>query len=127
MRIAVTSQNFRTITGHAGRARRFLVYEAERGAEPREVERLDLPREQAFHDFHSEGPHPVDTCQVVITGGAGGGLVTRLAARGIAVAITSETEPQRAVRDFLVGTLARVAPTGHGLHTIGGGHHYNEG
>jgi len=29
MRIAVTSQNFRTITGHAGRARRFPVFVGE--------------------------------------------------------------------------------------------------
>jgi hypothetical protein len=28
MRIAITSQNFRTVTGHAGRAGRFLVFEA---------------------------------------------------------------------------------------------------
>jgi hypothetical protein len=28
MRIGVTSQNFRTITGHAGKTRRFLVYQA---------------------------------------------------------------------------------------------------
>jgi hypothetical protein len=27
MKIAVTSQNFSTITGHAGRARRFLMYD----------------------------------------------------------------------------------------------------
>jgi hypothetical protein len=33
MRIAVTSQNFRTVTGHAGRARRFIVSEAD-GREP---------------------------------------------------------------------------------------------
>ncbi|MEW8693532.1 MAG: nitrogen fixation protein, partial [Candidatus Thiodiazotropha endolucinida] len=27
MKIAVTSQNFRTITQHAGKTRRFLIYE----------------------------------------------------------------------------------------------------
>ncbi len=27
MRIGVTSQNFRTITGHAGKTRRFLIFE----------------------------------------------------------------------------------------------------
>ena len=33
MKIAVTSQNFRTITPHAGTTRRFLVYEAAEGGE----------------------------------------------------------------------------------------------
>ena len=27
MKIGITSQNFRTITGHAGKTRRFLVFE----------------------------------------------------------------------------------------------------
>ena len=40
MRIAVTSQNLRTITGHAGKTRRFIVFEAEPGREPVEVDRL---------------------------------------------------------------------------------------
>ncbi|HKJ77206.1 MAG TPA: nitrogen fixation protein, partial [Gammaproteobacteria bacterium] len=43
MEIAITSQNFRTVTGHAGKTRRFLVYEAGPGQEPVEVDRLDLP------------------------------------------------------------------------------------
>lgn len=42
MRIAVTSQNFKTVTGHAGKSRRFLIYEARPGADP--VDRFDLPR-----------------------------------------------------------------------------------
>jgi predicted Fe-Mo cluster-binding NifX family protein len=32
MKIAVTSQDFRTVTGHAGRARNFLIYDAQPGA-----------------------------------------------------------------------------------------------
>ena len=41
MRIAVASQNYRTITKHAGMTRRFLVFEAEQGAAPREVNEAD--------------------------------------------------------------------------------------
>jgi hypothetical protein len=44
MRIAVSSQNFRTITGHAGKSRRFIVYHAKPGETPQELERLDLPK-----------------------------------------------------------------------------------
>lgn len=51
MRIAVTSQNFTTITRHAGKTRRFLIYEAQPGTEPAEVQRLDLPIEMSFHEF----------------------------------------------------------------------------
>lgn len=57
MKVAVTSQNFRTVTGHAGKTWRFLVYEAE-GAKVREVRRLDLPREQSFHELSARRGDP---------------------------------------------------------------------
>jgi hypothetical protein len=65
MKIAVTSQNFRTITGHAGKTRRFLVYEAE-GSEVREIQRLDLPKEQSFHELPGDAAHPIDGVDVLI-------------------------------------------------------------
>ena len=64
MKIAVTSQNFRTITPHAGKTLRFLVYEATEGGEPVEVDRLDLPKELSMHEFHADGPHPLDAISV---------------------------------------------------------------
>jgi len=102
MRVAVTSQNFRTITGHAGRSRRFLVFEVLPGAEPLEVTRLDLPRELMLHEF-AGGPHPVDGSDVVVTQSCGAGLVQRLADRGIRVVVTSETDPCTAVRAIANG------------------------
>ncbi len=98
MKIAVTSQNFRTITGHAGKSRRFLVYEVPEDGEPMEVERIDLPMGMAFHDFRGDGPHPVDIADLLITGGCGDGFRRRLAARGVQVVATSETDPVAAVR-----------------------------
>ena len=38
MKIAVTSQNFRTITGHAGKTRRFIIYGAQGTDAPVEIE-----------------------------------------------------------------------------------------
>lgn len=101
MMIAVTSQNFRTVTGHAGRARRFLVYSAEPGATPREVDRLDLPKELALHEFHGPDPHPLDRMDALITGGAGEHFKERLAARGVRVHVTTETDPVTAVAAYL--------------------------
>lgn len=114
MKIAVTSQNFRTITGHAGKTRRFLVYEAGEDAEPKEVERLDLESGMAFHDFRGDGPHPVDVADVIITGGCGQGFFHRMAARGIRVVATAETDPVQAVRALLRGEpLAPPVPHEH--------------
>lgn len=105
MRIAVSSQNFRTVTGHAGRARRFIVFEADGQTPPREVERLDLPPEMAFHGFNPHQPHPLDSTQVLITGGAGEGLVRHLAQRGVRVVATAEADPRQAVEAFFAGRI----------------------
>ena len=113
MKIAVTSQNFRTVTPHAGRTRRFLVYEAAEGGEPVEVERLDLPKELAIHEFHAEGPHPLDAVDVVIAGSFGEGFATRLATRGIVAVATAKADPLEAVKEYLARLQAGgEAPAG---------------
>jgi predicted Fe-Mo cluster-binding NifX family protein len=105
MRIAVTSQNFRTVTGHAGKARRFIVFEADGQTPPREIERLDLDADMAMHGYSHHAAHPLDSMQVLITGGAGEGFVRNLAARGVQVVATNETIPSLAVEAFLDGRV----------------------
>jgi predicted Fe-Mo cluster-binding NifX family protein len=105
MRIAVSSQNFRTVTGHAGRARRFIVFETGGCKRPAEVERLDLDADMAMHGFDHRAAHPLDGMDVLITGGAGEGFVRNLAARGVQVVATVESDPVLAVEAFLAGRL----------------------
>ncbi|MEW8525962.1 MAG: hypothetical protein AB2552_23275 [Candidatus Thiodiazotropha endolucinida] len=45
MKIAVTSQNYRTITQHAGKTRRFLIYEQDpETGQAHELDCLNLPK-----------------------------------------------------------------------------------
>ena len=123
MRFAIASQNRKTVTGHAGMTRRFILMETEGPwQEPREIGRLDLPKEMAFHNFQGEGPHPVDGAEVMIVGGCGAGFERRLARRGIQVVQTSEEDPVQAVKDFLAGEVKPPAPQEHG-HAHHHGHH----
>ncbi len=127
MKIAVTSQNFRTVTGHGGKSRRFLVFEVDAGAMPREVARLDLPKELSFHEFHGDGAHPVDGVDAVITGSCGAGFARRLAGRGIRVAVTQLEDPMDAVRAYADGELVPVDPdamAGHHHDHDDGEHHH---
>jgi predicted Fe-Mo cluster-binding NifX family protein len=110
MRIAVASQNFKTVTPHAGKTRRFLVFEVAEGAPPREVERLDLPKEMAIHEFQGSGDHPLYAMRAVIAASAGPGFVNRMASRGVDAVATSETDPVAAVTCYLAGTLPDAAP-----------------
>lgn len=120
MKIAITSQNRRTITEHAGKCRKFWVYAIEQGATMHK-ELLELPLEQSFHESSPQQAHPLDTVQVLITGGMGPGLQQRLAAKGIEALITTETDPDRAVAAYLHGNLPlRTSACDHAHH-----HHHH--
>ena len=113
MRIAVTSQNFRSVTGHAGRARRFIVFEANGRDSPREIERLDLDAGMTIHGFDPRSKHPLDSMNVLITGGSGEGFIRHMAARGVRVVATAESDPALAVDAFLAGRVMSASSHGH--------------
>lgn len=132
MRIAVTSQNYRTITGHAGKTRRFLIYESQGQESPVEVERLDLPTDLSLHEYHGED-HPLfqQGLDVLITQGAGQGFVQRLGRHGITVLVTSESDPLAAAAKVGAGLpLAPGLPHEHSHghdHGSGHEHHHSQG
>jgi predicted Fe-Mo cluster-binding NifX family protein len=110
MRIAVVSNDFRTVTPHAGRSQRFLVFEAEPGQPPREVQRLELPQSYILQNYKSDRPHPLlGPVRAVIAGSAGPGVIARLRERGIATVTTTEADPATAIRLYLAGTLAAAS------------------
>ena len=131
MRIAVTSQNFKTITGHAGKTRRFLIYELDNAGQMREIDRLDLPAVMSLHEYQGED-HPLFRLGLTawVTQGAGTGFVQRLARYGIQVHVTSESDPVQAVNRLAGGEpLAPGLPHEHDHghdHPQGGGPHQAE-
>jgi len=123
MIIAVTSQNLKTVTGHAGKARRFVVFDASLPSDPEEVRRLDLPREMAMHEF-AGGAHPLDEVDVIITASAGEGFVRKLSQRGVKVVVTGEPDMLQAVRNFLCGRAVppKFTESAHQHEGCGCGH-----
>jgi predicted Fe-Mo cluster-binding NifX family protein len=127
MKIAVSSQNRKTITGHAGKCRKFWVYDTD-GEKVLAKNLLELPLEQSFHASHGQ-PHPLDAIDALICGGMGKGLVSRLEDRGIRGLVTTETDPDNAVAAYLAGRLPLGAPDNHGEdhdhhHAHHHGHHH---
>jgi predicted Fe-Mo cluster-binding NifX family protein len=112
MKIAVTSQNRKTITEHAGRCRKFFVFNIENNKIINK-ELIELPKEQSFHESSPHAPHVLDDIDVLIAGDMGQGLITRLARKGIEAIVTKETDPEQAVTLYLSGTLPRELPQGH--------------
>jgi predicted Fe-Mo cluster-binding NifX family protein len=122
MKIGVTSQNFRTITAHAGKARRFMIFEAADG-QAVETGRLDLPKEMSMHEHPCGSAHPIDGIDILISGSAGEGFIRKAAERGVKVILTSETDPMAAIAAVLSGApLPPPAAEEEEEHQDGHGH-----
>ena len=103
MKIAVSSQNFRTVTNHAGRARRFIVYTVGEDLQPVETDRIDLPKELSMHEVGDSGiAHPLDSVDVILSASFGAGFARRMHARGLIASITEKTDPLEAVKEFMM-------------------------
>ena len=126
MKIAVTSQDFRTVTGHAGRARRFLIYDVAPDGTPSECGRFDLTQEQTFHETGGAGAHPIDDVSVLLSAGFGAHFAQVMAQRGIQAAATDKEDPVEAVRDFLARRAAGTLPAAGGCD-CGGDCHDGDG
>jgi predicted Fe-Mo cluster-binding NifX family protein len=107
MQIAVTSQNRKTITEHAGQCRKFWIYEVEKGAVSGK-RLVELALEQSFHANHHQFAEPLTGINVLITASMGAGLHERLMQGGVLPVITTEENPDLAVAAYLSNKLARL-------------------
>lgn len=111
MKVGITSQNFRTITGHAGKTRRFLVYAVSADGHWQELERLDLPKEMSLHAYHGED-HPAYNFDLIITAGCGDNFVQRMQTHDVEVIATSEPDPVTALQ-LVIRKQPLPPPTAH--------------
>ena len=116
MRIAVASQNKRTVTPHAGRTRRFLIYQVGADQAPEMVDQLELPKDKTLHDWGNVPGHPIYEYDVVIAASMGPNFVDRMAKYGVEAIATSETDPDTAVRKYCEGTLEMLPAETHTHH-----------
>ena len=110
MLVAVASQTFATVSGHAGQARRWLLFDVEPGAPVRAPRQIELAKEQVFHHWTDQGRHPLDGVITIIASSAGDSFLNRMGQRGVTVALTGETDPTQAVAAWLAGTAAPPKP-----------------
>jgi len=100
MKIAVCSQNCRTVTGHAGKCRRFRIFHVD-GQQVTEADPVELPLDGTFRVTAGEAGHPLYAMDALITTGMGEGLACRLRAQRVRPFVTELDEPLEAVRAFL--------------------------
>ena len=102
MKIALASQNRRTLTAHAGKCRHFFIHDTAGSAAPASV---NLAPGELLHNWSGEGPHPLDGVDVLIAATIGTGVAVKLTKRGMRVLATPERDLQRVVQRLLDNSL----------------------
>ena len=120
MKIALTSQNQRTLSGHAGKTTRFVVFEIE-NKQIINKNLIELEKDNVLHEHFHGNPapgyvHPVLEMDVIITGSMGPGFPIKMRANGIEAIMTDEKEIDEVIAKYLDGTLNRLQPDAHHHH-----------
>ena len=110
MRVAVATPDYQSVGGHAGQARRWLVFEAAPGAVPSLAGTVELSKEQVFHHWRDAGLHPLDGIAAVIATSAGDGFIRRMEKRGVAAVMTGEIDPGKAVAEWIANRVTPPKP-----------------
>ncbi len=124
--VAVTSQNKKTVTKHAGECRNYLIYTIKNN-EITSKKILELKDNEilkyTFHEDKSTSPknllYDVD---ILLTGSIGPGGVNRLANQNVTAYVIKDKDPDIAIEKLIKGTLEAFSPVSHGKHHHGHDH-----
>jgi predicted Fe-Mo cluster-binding NifX family protein len=105
MKIAVASSDFHRVTGHAGRARKWLVFAIAEDGTVAPPEAVEFAADMVFHHHPDDQPHPLDGVSVLLAQSAGDGFLKHMAKRGVEVALTAQSDPLAAVTAYLAHQL----------------------
>jgi len=126
MKIAATFQNGRTISGHAGKVNKFVVFTIENKEIVERVE-LNLDKDQAFHNILHDGvqpvpEHPLLHISALMGHNMAAGFFNKMRMNNIEAINVVELDPDLAIKQLLEGKL-EIIPVDEG-HSCGcGGNH----
>ena len=126
-RVALSSNKTGKIVGHAGKCKRFLIYDIEQDGQYTKSE-IELTEEQQLHNLlHSEsseiGDNPILNTNILLTQSIGQGAINNLAAKfNIAAYIIKEDDPDEAIEKLVQGRLQAYAQAEHDHHH----HHHHD-
>ena len=106
MKIAIATKDFTEVSGHAGQARQWLLYDLSDHQSNKLLpapRRIDLNKDQVLHVFEDNEPHPLDGVDIVVAASAGDGFIRHMKKRRTEVLLTGETDPAMAISRILAG------------------------
>jgi len=103
MKIAIATEDYVRVAGHAGQAARWLLFDCAPGHDIGQPVRVELSKPQIFHHWESAEPHPLDGIEIIVARSAGDGFLRRMQKRGVDVLLTSEPLADAALLKILAG------------------------
>lgn len=106
MKIAIATKDFLEVSGHAGQARTWLLYDLSEHHSRQLLpapQRIELAKDEVLHVFQDDRPHPLDGVDIVVAASAGDGFIRHLRQRGAQVLLTGETDPAVALTRIMAG------------------------
>ena len=102
MKIAVTSQNIGSVTAHAGRCRKFWVYELPKGSADMNKQFIELEIDETLHSMTSQLPAKLSGINVLITANLGDSLKMKLLKVGVTTHLSTDDDtPDNALLNYL--------------------------
>ena len=113
--IAIASRDGKTVAGHIGKCKDWILFEAtpateDKPASTSELERINLPKHLVFHHYKDDQPHPLTECAAVIGASAGESFVKKMAKRGVDAVLTAEESPQAAALAYVENNVLPPKP-----------------
>ena len=110
LKVAVPTDDGRTISGHFGRAAGFLVYSIREGRSTGSELRSSPPHPEGHGGHHAALTALLGDCRAVITRSIGGPMAMALHEGGVKLYFTERALADEAVEDLLGDRLAEVDP-----------------
>lgn len=104
MKIAITSQTIKNVTAHAGRCRKFWVYELSKTSPEIQKQFIELDIDETLHTMNEALPKKLEGVSVLITANLGDSLKAKLLKAGVSAHLTAETLPDVALLNYLANT-----------------------
>ncbi|NLP59051.1 NifB/NifX family molybdenum-iron cluster-binding protein [Lutibacter sp. B1] len=127
--VAITAQNKKTISEHAGKCRNFFIYTIDNNTIVNK-KIVEFSKEETLHNiFQNENKSILLDVDILLTRSIGNGAILKLAKQNVACYKIDETDPDIAIKKLINGTLEAVAPVSHeksGCNcNCGDGHHHH--
>jgi predicted Fe-Mo cluster-binding NifX family protein len=120
MKIALSFQNGHSLSGHAGRCTRFLVYNIEEN-KILSKELVEIESEMTFHSIFHDGTYtfsenPLHDMDMIISNSMGLGFVQKMKSNGIKALQTDEQNPDLLIEKYMKGELLFTEVKNHHHH-----------